>query len=856
MIARRSRYGRLLGSTALVAAMLALATTEGGIRGGQRAHAEPMSLLTDAALAGQVRPADPVMTEPLRPHAMRAARPPAPPAPDHALTEADRALAGSPLTIASVEGTEYQRSMPEPPRKKRKSGPAFQADFSIKPSFNTPRGAAGGGGRSAPGSRSGDTDRAPLADTGAAPAARAPTGEAPAANATPAGSTSPIAATAAPETGTAPTPSRGEARRRTRATPPVPTAAPRRARTASPAHADAPAATTTHPENATQGAHAATPPAAASERTAATPEAASPGAIEAAPLPDNVPRRHPTRTAILLPRPEPAADTPPSEPAPPDAPHAAPPAAEAAPAPTVVAVEPAAEPDAPTAPHAAPGSPETNGASESPAADHPAPAPARADEAAARPGHDAEARTAPDAHDAAPSHGGAAADGHAAPAASGHAQAKPDSHGNPHARDGEAETPAPPPVPPLPADYDGPRPDHLIRLLTTLQDDIARGSVEALKAQRILARRLGETFQEVPPGIWAIRSHANALAIYALSGGNPTVVRTVSAHGNLAPPYDAVVAGALAFMEGRAKDAKRHFEPVRVASLDHSVRGSVLLALAALSVADDPNGARILLDRARVESPATLVEEAALRRTVLIAAERDDLSVFDRMVGRYLRKFAASVYAGNFRQRLASALTRMSFIDEPAAFVRLESMLSSMTVASRQELYLLLARAAIENGNRLAAEMAARRAGETATPGSLDHRRARLYEAAAEIVDPNDYVGAVATLNALREEALPDDDRVLLEAALRLSSTVSDLPVAAPARTPVLETDPAPEPGDPAGPPTPLDAAPAPAAADTPIAAADTPNEAEAGPFARVSAMEQRVANAIAAIDTLLEDTQ
>lgn len=398
----------------------------------------------------------------------------------------------------------------------------------------------------------------------------------------------------------------------------------------------------------------------------------------------------------------------------------------------------------------------------------------------------------------------------------------------PSAPRGEEAAAEPPPPPDLPP---GPEPYELVRMLTALQDDIARGAGAALAAQGVLQRRIEERFAASLPEEWAEPRNARALVIYALSGGNPPVVRAVLERATLAPPNDALAAGALAYLEGRANDARRHFDSVAALPLDASVAGSVHLARAALAVQTDPSGALALLERARATAPGSLVEEAALRRAVLVAAEMDDVAAFEHLVARYLRKFRRSLYAGNFRQRLASAVTRMSFVREPAAFVRLEAMLEPMTDAGRQELYLLLARAAIETGNRLAAGIAADRALATATAESLDARRAALYRAAAEVVDPQKFEAAVATLRELESAELPEDDRAILFAALRLSRTVTELPRPAPGAfgrggLPAAEED----------------------------GAASDAESPFAGRF-DVAAVERRVSEAIARVDALLEDT-
>lgn len=344
-------------------------------------------------------------------------------------------------------------------------------------------------------------------------------------------------------------------------------------------------------------------------------------------------------------------------------------------------------------------------------------------------------------------------------------------------------------------------------------------------------------------------------------------MREVVATALLVPPYDALTAGALAFLEGRADDARRHFASVEDSAMGATIRGSVMLARATLAVADDPSAASLFLDRARLSAPGTLVEEAALRRAILIATEKDDLPAFEQMVSRYVRKFRTSVYAGNFRRQLVAGITRMTFIRDAGAFARLEALFEPMTVDGRQELYLLLARAAIENGNPLAAQVAAKRVQDTAQADTLDHRRARLYQAASEVVDAERYVGAVATLEALEAEALPPEDRALLKAALDLSRTVIDLPQAA-------RDEPSPLAFAAHGQAAPVDAitdepttiettsdggarAVAPALA-APGFADVTPSPdavaAEDGPFAPPVAVEQRVAAVLSEIDSLLEN--
>lgn len=383
-------------------------------------------------------------------------------------------------------------------------------------------------------------------------------------------------------------------------------------------------------------------------------------------------------------------------------------------------------------------------------------------------------------------------------------------------------------VPPPPYDYAGPSPAQLVRTLVRLQDDIARGAVSALQAQRLVLRRIAVDFPAYPGEVWADPRQARALLTYALSGADPRVVRPAFDLGTIPRRYEPLVRGALAYLEGRERDALRVLEPIDINTVDRSVRGALSLAMAALVVDEDPAAADAFLARSRYAAPGSLVEEAALRRAALIAAERNDVEQLKRLVNRYLRKFRRSIYAGNFRRRLSAALTRMEFISSPEAFASLEETLAPMTDAGRRELYLLVARAAVEFGREDAARLASEAALALSEAGTMDEKRAQLYLAAANVVHPDHVLEAEGMLDALREEGgLDPSDQQLLDAAAQLSLNVSRLPE--------------PAAGD--------DAADA---SETVPREVDDMDDSLTDPFTIDPAVEARVDQAIAAVDALL----
>ena len=69
-------------------------------------------------------------------------------------------------------------------------------------------------------------------------------------------------------------------------------------------------------------------------------------------------------------------------------------------------------------------------------------------------------------------------------------------------------------------------PYQLVRTLQALQDEIARGNLEAHNAQPGLLKRLGEEFQKADPGVWKDPRNSRAVVTFLLSGGSPQVVRS------------------------------------------------------------------------------------------------------------------------------------------------------------------------------------------------------------------------------------------------------------------------------------------------------------------------------------------
>ncbi|WP_298957406.1 chemotaxis protein MotC [uncultured Methylobacterium sp.] len=327
-------------------------------------------------------------------------------------------------------------------------------------------------------------------------------------------------------------------------------------------------------------------------------------------------------------------------------------------------------------------------------------------------------------------------------------------------------------------------PVELVRTLQHLQDQIARGSTQAHLGQRTLIGHIENRLLTQEPAAWTDPANLRAAVTFVLSGGGPTILRQILAGDGVPEAELPLVQGALAYLEGREKEARRLLVPIDARTVPPGLAGQLALIQSALVVRDDPAGSLRFLDLARLLAPGTLVEEGALRRQVFVLAQVGDVRAFEALSIQYLRRFRHSVYAGNFRQRFAAALTRLDFAADRGRFARLEAMLNELDPEGRRDLYLLVARAAIDQGRTAAAISAADRAGALAGADRTVRERARLYRSAAGIVVPGRFDEALAGLRAVDRDALPEADATLLDAAFAAARGIRDLPPPAPAEAP------------------------------------------------------------------------
>jgi len=314
-------------------------------------------------------------------------------------------------------------------------------------------------------------------------------------------------------------------------------------------------------------------------------------------------------------------------------------------------------------------------------------------------------------------------------------------------------------------------PVELVRRLQRLQDRIAAGAADVATQKKLLSET-DRAFEAAAPAVWQDPANARALVIYFLSGGTPAVLRTI-ARRDPKPAIDPkLLLGTLYYIDGNEDAALRELGEIDARSLPNNIGGQIALAQAALVVRKDAAKAGRLLALARLLMPGTLVEEGALRRQILVAAQANDAAEFERLSAHYFFRFRSSAYAGNFRQRFAAALTHVQFVNGEGGPERLAAILKPLDDAGQREIYLAMARAALLEGKTPLAAATAERALGLAAPVSLDAERAQLYLAAARAVTPDRAQEAATALAHIDSTRLDPSDVLLASAAIKAADTV------------------------------------------------------------------------------------
>jgi chemotaxis protein MotC len=318
-------------------------------------------------------------------------------------------------------------------------------------------------------------------------------------------------------------------------------------------------------------------------------------------------------------------------------------------------------------------------------------------------------------------------------------------------------------------------PFELVRSLQSLQDQVVRGNTRAHAAQRVLLARIAEQFDILNGEGWKDPKNARAAVVFVLSGGSTRALQKLIQSGTSTVLNEKLIKGTLAYGEGRHDAAAELLAGIEARALDPGMAGLVAYVQGELAAKKEPAKALVYFDDARLLSPGTIVEEAALRRQIALLAAAGSADRYEALATQYLRRFPNSVYAGGFRQQFALAIAGRADAAEPGRLAHLDGMLGGVAQSDRRELYLMIAKEAVAKANMKMAKFAAAHAEPLAEAASADRERARLYQGAALIVT-EEFDRGVEVLSAVERSKLAETDAALLDAALSIAGQVRRMP--------------------------------------------------------------------------------
>lgn len=318
-------------------------------------------------------------------------------------------------------------------------------------------------------------------------------------------------------------------------------------------------------------------------------------------------------------------------------------------------------------------------------------------------------------------------------------------------------------------------PHAMLRSLQFVQDTVVQGDHSAGEMQRFMLATLDKRLRTANASVFEDPRNVDAAMIYAMSGGNPATLEFLASR-DIAGHFDSRVADALRkYLSGKGTLVAKGLAEMAEEYRDQKIGPYLALVSGNVAVTRDPKAALVHYDWARLTAPGTIIEEAALRRSVAIAVEANMVPEGLLYSRQYARRFVHSPYASQFADFFVDLVVgHFGQITE----ADIDGTVEFMDVDRRREVFLRIARAAAIRGNAALARLASAKAEALAgspsdTPGSM----ARLYGGVADI-STNAVGSAMDAISAIPEENLSERDRALLQAAKAVASQVIAKPEA------------------------------------------------------------------------------
>lgn len=262
-------------------------------------------------------------------------------------------------------------------------------------------------------------------------------------------------------------------------------------------------------------------------------------------------------------------------------------------------------------------------------------------------------------------------------------------------------------------------PYKMIRSLQYVQDSVVLGDHSAIEMQRFMLGAIDERLRAADHSAFRDPRNVDAALVYVMSGGNPATLDLL-ADRDIEGNFDSRVTDALRqYLNGKGPLIVENLTKAAPEYKNSRIGPYLFLILGNAMSQQDPIEAMKHYDWARLTAPGTIIEEAALRRSVSLAAQAGLPEKGFRYALNYARRYLTSPYASQFADVFVELA--VAHFDE-AADGRVSEILSFMDSARQREVYLRVARRAAIAGNQALARLASRRAEELAGMTVPDRR--------------------------------------------------------------------------------------------------------------------------------------
>lgn len=312
-------------------------------------------------------------------------------------------------------------------------------------------------------------------------------------------------------------------------------------------------------------------------------------------------------------------------------------------------------------------------------------------------------------------------------------------------------------------------PFKMIRSLQFVQDSVVLGDHSAIEMQRFMLGAIDERLRAADPAAFRDPRNVDAALVYVMSGGNPDTLDYLVGR-DIEGNFDSRVTDALRqYLNGKGPLIVENLSKAAPEYKNARIGPYLFLILGNATSQQDPVAAMRYYDWARLTAPGTIIEEAALRRSVYLAVRANDPDKGFRYALNYARRYLTSPYASQF----ADVFVELAVAHfDAAAEERVSEVLAFMDRSRQREVYLRVARRAAIGGNQTLARLASKRAEELADDGGAQSQvLASFYEGLAAVPSA-DVFSATKTISAIPDEDLSPRDRALREAAKAVAEEV------------------------------------------------------------------------------------